>query len=91
MDLSVPAYFVLGPGLSLLTLELLFPPFVALYHGQKLGLGRSFCLVPPDVLGIGPVSVNWSALAIECVLLLLCIGISYWTLSRAEPMWARQR
>jgi hypothetical protein len=91
MDLSIPAYFFLGPGFSLLVLEFLFPPFQANFgNGIVLGLGRSPVLLPPSVAAAVSVTINWSALGADCLALAICVIVSYRMLSRAEPLWAKE-
>lgn len=91
MDVSIPAYFLLGPGFSLLVLEFLFPPYIAAFaDGAILHLGRSVCLWPPNVKEALSVTIDWWALTSECFVLAVCLAVSYWLLSRTTPLWARE-
>lgn len=90
MDVSIPEYFLLGPGFTLLILEFLFPPYAAIYSdGTVVHLGRSICLSPPALSGALSVAIDWGALGFECLVLGICLGVSYRLLSRAAPLWAR--
>jgi hypothetical protein len=91
MDLSIPKYFLLGPGASILLLEMLFPPFKAhLAGGDTIALGRSLFVAPPALEGAASVGIHWGALGIEFVVLILCMAMSYRLLSRAQPLWAEE-
>ena len=91
MDLSIPKYFLLGPGASILLLEILFPPFKAvLADGAVVALGRSLFIAPPALQGAASVGINWGALGVELTVLALCIAISYGLLSRAQPLWTEE-
>src|SRR5689334_4435213 len=88
IDLSIPAYFFLGPGCTLLVLEFLFPPYRAAFaNGTVLHLGRSLLLLAPSLPGAKTVSIDWWALSCECFVLVICIAVSYRLLSRSEPLW----
>ena len=70
MDVSIPEYFLFGPGCTLLVLEFLFPPYTAIYaDGTLLHLGRSLCLSPPAPNGALSVAIDWSSLGLECLVL----------------------
>lgn len=59
MDVSIPEYFLFGPGCTLLVLEFLFPPYTALYsNGTLLHLGRSLFLSPPAPNGAFSVAID---------------------------------
>jgi len=91
MDLSIPKYFLLGPGASILLLEILFPPFKAhLEDGGTIALGRALFVAPPELEGAVSVGIHWGALGVELAVLILCIAISYRLLSRAQPLWAEE-
>ena len=91
MDLSIPKYFLLGPGASILLLEMLFPPFKALFAGGEwVALGRSLFVAPPALEGAVSIGIHWGALGVESAVVILCIAISYWLLSRAHPLWAEE-
>ena len=91
MDLSIPEYLLRGPGCVLLVLEFLFPPYKAgLADGSVLHLGRSLSVWSPAVNRASSVTIDWWALSWECFVLALCLGASYWLLSRAAPLWARE-
>jgi hypothetical protein len=90
MDVSIPEYFFLGPGFTLLILESVFPSYAATYaDGTVLHLGRSICLSPPAPNGALYVAVDWIALGFECLVVGICLAVSYRLLSRAAPLWAR--
>jgi hypothetical protein len=91
MDLSMPKYFLLGPGASILLLEMLFPPFKAHFSGgDTIALGRSLFAAPPALEGAVSVGIHWVALGVEFAVLISCITISYRLLSRAQPLWAEE-
>lgn len=91
MDLSIPKYFLLGPGASILLLEVLFPPFNAhLAGGSTVALGRSLFVAPPALEGAVSVGIHWGALGVEFAVLMLCIAVSYRLLSRAQPLWTEE-
>ena len=91
MDLSIPKYFLLGPGASILLLEMLFPPFKAFFAGGgSIALGRSLFAAPPALEGAVSVGVHWSALGAELAVVILCIAISYRLLSRTQPLWSEE-
>ena len=91
MDLSIPKYFLLGPGASILLLEMLFPPFKAYFAGRDaIALGRSLFMAPPALEGAVSVGIHWGALGFEFAALILCIAISYRLLSRTQPLWAAE-
>jgi hypothetical protein len=91
MDVSIPEYFLFGPGFTLLLLEFLFPPYAATFSdGTVLHLGRSIFLSPPVPNGSLSVAVDWVALGFECLVLGTCLAVSYRLLSRAAPLWARE-
>jgi|KBSSwiStaDraftv2_1062776.scaffolds.fasta_scaffold28207_3 hypothetical protein len=90
MDVSIPEYLLFGPGFTLLILEFLFPPYMAVYSdGTVLHLGRSILLFPPMPSGALSVAIDWAALGFECLVLGICLAVSYRLLSRAAPLWAR--
>ena len=91
MDLSIPKYFLLGPGASILLLQMLFPPFKAHFAGGgTIALGRSLFVAPPALEGAVSVGIHWGALGAEFAVVILCIAISYRLLSRAQPLWTEE-
>jgi hypothetical protein len=91
MDLSIPKYFLLGPGASILLLEMLFPPVQGtLRRRGTIALGRSLFVTPPALEGAVSVGIHWGALGVEFAVVMLCIAISYRLLSRAQPLWAEE-
>ena len=90
MDVSISEYFFFGPGLTLLILEFLFPPYAATYSdGMVLHLGRSIFLSPPTPHGALSVVIDWVALGLECLVLGICLAVSYRLLSRFVPLSVR--
>jgi hypothetical protein len=89
MDMSLSKYILIGPAGFLFLIELIMPPFRAVYPGGlSVALGRSPFYDPPTMFGMA-VTVDWLRLSMECGVLFIGCVVTYWLLRAFERLGSR--